>query len=87
MDTEKVEALLEKIAEVANTANEIGIDLKAFCNDAGHKVMDALMDADDAEVQAILSGRSAGPAPEHFLHQASAKLPAHVLARIVGEVC
>jgi len=54
MNTEKVEALLERIVEVANLALELNIGLQDFCDECCRTVIERLAEAEDAEMQALL---------------------------------
>jgi hypothetical protein len=86
MNTEKVEVLLERIVEVANLALELNIGLQDFCNDACRTVIEQLAEAEDAEMQALLSKQpltTPGPSDE-FLIQRALKNRPDLQARLAG---
>jgi flagellar biosynthesis/type III secretory pathway protein FliH len=58
---EKMQSLMERIAEVANLSIELEIDLKEECMAAARKVLGRTFEMDDWDMQMILKGYTAGP--------------------------
>jgi hypothetical protein len=86
MNTEKVEALLERIVEVANLALELNIGLQDFCDECCRTVIERLAEAEDAEMQALLQRTPlATPGPsDEFLIQRALKNRPDLQARLAG---